>query len=224
MAKTNKRRVEDPKLIEKRLPQILDAAIEQFGRNGYHLTTIRDVASHAGVSIGMIYQYVQDKEELLFLSVMGTIENYIREIEAALKGVDHPLERFVAIIAALTRVIDRRRAAAVLGYRESKSLTREHMSYVIQREREIGDMISQCVMECINGKIFRENDTEMLMYQSVVFAHNWALNAWRFKRAMTVDEYIVKGLSLILDSVLVEPGSVDLRRIVMRQRDVQAAS
>ncbi len=219
MVKVNKRRVEDPKLIERRLPQILDAAIEQFGRNGYHATTIRDIADKAGISIGMIYQYVQDKEDLLYMSIMGTIDNYIREIELALEGLEDPLERFVAIIAALTRVIDRRRAAAVLGYRESKSLTREHMNYVIEREREVGDMISQCVNDCIDRRIFHQSDSEMLMYQCVVFAHNWALNSWRFKRAMSVDEYIIKGLSLILDAVLVKPGSVDLRRIIMRQSE-----
>lgn len=218
MKRVNKRRVEDQKLIEKRLPQIVDAAIDLFGRNGYHATTIKDIAEHAGISIGMIYQYVSDKEDLLYLSVLGTLDGYIKEIETVLAGVDDPLQRFVAIIAALTRVIDRRRAAAVLGYRESKSLSREHMSYVVAREREIGEMIAACIGECTERKIFRETDTEMLVYQCVVFSHNWALNSWRFTRAMTVDEYIIKGLRLILDAVLIEPDCIDLKQVVEGMR------
>jgi len=215
----NKRRVEDPELVKKRRPQIIGAAIEQFGRRGFHATTIRDIAEHAGVSIGMIYQYVQDKEDLLYLSVMEVVEHYIREIGRALDGVEDPLQRFIAIVSALARVIDQHRAAAVLGYRESKSLSRKHMTYVMRREREIGDMISQCIRDCIRSGVFRKVDTEMLKYQCIIFAHNWALNSWRFSRRISVDTYIAKGLDLILNPVLVEPkASLPLKAPARRRR------
>jgi AcrR family transcriptional regulator len=201
----NKRRVEDPDLVRKRRPQIIGAAIEQFGRRGFHATTIRDVADHAGVSIGMIYQYVRDKEDLLYLSVIEVVEHYIREIAKALDGVEEPLQRFVAIVAALTRVIDQHRAAAVLGYRESKSLSRKHMAYVMRREREIGDMVLQCIGDCIRAGVFRKVDAEMLKYECIIFAHNWALNSWRFSRRMSVETYIAKGLGLMLNPVLAKP-------------------
>lgn len=224
MAKTNKRLVENPRLVEKRRPQIITAAIEQFGRNGFHATTIRDVAERAGVSIGMIYQYVQDKEELLYLSVIEIIEHYLREIEVALADLDDPLERYIAIVTALTIVIDEHRPAAVLGYRESKSLTRDHMDYIVKREREIGDMVSRCIKACIEAGVFRNVDAEMLMYQSIVFAHNWALNAWRFKRQMNVDTYVAKGLAVILDPVLATPAAVDLKKVLSDQRRRRKAS
>ena len=47
-----KSKVEVPELIEKRRGQIIKAAIELFGKRGYHVTTIRDIAERANVSIG----------------------------------------------------------------------------------------------------------------------------------------------------------------------------
>jgi len=198
------RRVADPKLVAKRLPQIISAAIQQFGRNGFHSTTIQDIAKAAGISIGMIYQYVGDKEELLYLSVFSIVEDHLREVAKALTDRKSPLERYVAVVEALTRVIDEHRAEAVVGYRESHSMSREHLEYVMKREHEIGQVLIDCIEECVKAGIFRKINAEMLMYQSIIFAHNWALNAWRFRHPMTVETYLKEGLSLLLRPVLVD--------------------
>jgi len=198
------RRVADPKLVAKRLPQIINAAIQQFGQKGFHSTTIQDIAKTAGISIGMIYQYVSDKEELLYLSVYAVVEHCLRAVEEALASADGPLERYVAVVEGLTRVIDERHAEAVVGYRESHSMSREHLQYVMKREREIGQVLTDCIEECIKARIFRKINADMLMYQSIIFAHNWALNAWRFRRVMTVEEYLKEGLNLMLKPVLID--------------------
>jgi AcrR family transcriptional regulator len=198
------RRVADPKLVAKRLPQIINAAIQQFAKNGFHSTTIQDIAKNAGISIGMIYQYVNDKEELLYLSVNAVVEDCVSAAESARAHAKSPFERYVAVVEALTRVIDERHAEAVLGYRESHSMSREHMGHVMKREREIGQILTDCIEDCIKAGIFRKINADMLMYQSIILAHNWALNAWRFRRQMTVDEYLKEGLGLMIKPVLVD--------------------
>ena len=45
-------------------------AWSEFGRRGYGATTIRDIASAAGLSTGSVYRTVGSKEELL-TSIMG---------------------------------------------------------------------------------------------------------------------------------------------------------
>ncbi|MBL8162873.1 MAG: TetR/AcrR family transcriptional regulator [Anaerolineae bacterium] len=46
--------------------QILNAAAKVFAANGFHPTTIRDVAREAGVADGTIYNYFDSKTALLF--------------------------------------------------------------------------------------------------------------------------------------------------------------
>jgi AcrR family transcriptional regulator len=43
---------------------IEDAAIELFMENGYHATSMRQIAEHAGLALGGIYNHFSSKEEL----------------------------------------------------------------------------------------------------------------------------------------------------------------
>lgn len=52
-------------LITARKHQILDAAAAVFAAKGFHTTTIRDIARHAGIADGTIYNYFENKSMLL---------------------------------------------------------------------------------------------------------------------------------------------------------------
>jgi TetR/AcrR family fatty acid metabolism transcriptional regulator len=52
--------------IEAKRQHLLDAAARVFSKQGFHPTTIRDVAKEAGVADGTIYNYFENKTALLF--------------------------------------------------------------------------------------------------------------------------------------------------------------
>jgi AcrR family transcriptional regulator len=52
--------------IAARLDQILDAAARLFAERGFHRTTTRDIAEAAQVSEGTLYNYFDNKNDLLF--------------------------------------------------------------------------------------------------------------------------------------------------------------
>jgi AcrR family transcriptional regulator len=52
-------------LVAARRSQILDAATRTFAQRGYHNSTIRQVATEAGVADGTIYIYFKNKTDLL---------------------------------------------------------------------------------------------------------------------------------------------------------------
>ncbi len=86
---------------------ILDAAYEQFSRNGYHGTRVKAIAREAGVSEGLIYHHFNSKYDLLigiFRIHMVIDPDYIREsleeqsdliasknVEELLRGIFHVL-------------------------------------------------------------------------------------------------------------------------------------
>lgn len=45
--------------------QIMDTALELFAQRGFHATSISDIASKAGISKGLMYNYFDSKEVLL---------------------------------------------------------------------------------------------------------------------------------------------------------------
>ncbi|MBI3814338.1 MAG: helix-turn-helix transcriptional regulator, partial [Nitrospinae bacterium] len=50
---------------EVRRKQILESAIRCISRQGYHQTTMDDIASEAGLSKGALYWYFKSKDEIL---------------------------------------------------------------------------------------------------------------------------------------------------------------
>lgn len=50
--------------VERNQINIEEAALRVFTRQGFHGTTVRDIANEAGVSLGNIYNYFKTKEEI----------------------------------------------------------------------------------------------------------------------------------------------------------------
>ncbi|MBM3555645.1 MAG: TetR/AcrR family transcriptional regulator [Alphaproteobacteria bacterium] len=213
MPEAIKSKVEDPALIGKRRAQIIKAATDLFGRDGYHVTTIRDIAVKAGVSIGLIYQYVEDKEDVLYLALVDVLDSYLREIPKATEGAADPLARFRAAVLAYCRVIDALPDATVLAYRETKSLRRVRRDRIKAMETETNALIAACVRDCQVSGLFDKVDVDLFTYQIVMFCHAWALKAWHFKRRMSVDAYVVRGLDLMLNAVLTPKGAAAFRSL-----------
>ncbi|MGC2518317.1 MAG: TetR family transcriptional regulator [Burkholderiales bacterium] len=201
-----KSKVEDRALVDRRRRQIVNAAIELFGRQGYHATTISDIAGRAGISVGLIYQYFGDKEDVLFLAVLEVLESYFERIPRAAAGGRDPLQRFRAAVHAYCRVIDANVDATVLAYRATKSLRKARRNLIKQKEVETNALIAGYVRECIRAGLFEKVDVELLTYQIVMFAHAWALKAWHFRGRMSVDAYVDRGLELMLNQVLTPRG------------------
>ncbi len=53
------------KIRESSRNEILDAALELFATNGFHATSISQIAEKAGISKGLMYNYFKSKDDLL---------------------------------------------------------------------------------------------------------------------------------------------------------------
>ena len=53
------------KIREAKRKQIMDAALELFANKGYHSASISKIASNAGISKGLMYNYFESKEALV---------------------------------------------------------------------------------------------------------------------------------------------------------------
>lgn len=201
-----KSRIEDPELIARRRKQIVAAATALFGRKGFHRTTIRDIAGRAGISTGLIYEYVRDKDDVLFLALLEVLEAYRREVPKALYGLDDPLARLIAAADAYCRVVDRNIAATLLAYRETASLPPARREQIKACELETNDLIAACVRDCVKAGDLRKVNVEVMTYQIVMLAHGWALKHWRLGKLMTLEQYVADGLALLLDPALTRRG------------------
>jgi AcrR family transcriptional regulator len=74
-------------LIEARRNQILEAAVGVFADKGFHRATTKEIASAAGVSEGTIYNYFENKADLLISMItrLADMEELPEELAGALE-------------------------------------------------------------------------------------------------------------------------------------------
>src|SRR5438067_11948430 len=51
--------------VPDRRSQILDAALVCFAKRGFHQTSMHDISAEAGISVGLIYRYFENKEAVI---------------------------------------------------------------------------------------------------------------------------------------------------------------
>lgn len=78
MSPRTKAQIEE--IREQSRDKIIGAALDLFAHNGFHSTSIAQVAAKAGISKGLIYNYFSSKEELLqaiFIQAMKNTEDIL---------------------------------------------------------------------------------------------------------------------------------------------------
>jgi len=65
---------------------VMDSAVYLFSSKGYAATSIQDIVAHSGFSVGTVYNYFANKEELLTSLIEEGWEEFFQEIQEDLKG------------------------------------------------------------------------------------------------------------------------------------------
>ncbi len=98
MFKTTKE-VTSTRKAEATRARILDVALDLFRRQGFEQTTMRGIATEAGVSLGSAYYYFESKEDLVLAFYERAMEAMTPRMEEALATTSGLQERIAAIMA-----------------------------------------------------------------------------------------------------------------------------
>lgn len=198
--------IDDQDLVAERRQQFVAAATELFSRTSYEATTMKEISKRAGFSSGLIYAYVETKEDMLFLVLQDILISYLREIPKSLENVTEPAARFCAAVRAYCEVVDTHSDATLLAYRSTKSLSTERRAEIMKLELESNRLVADCVQGCVEAGCFRPVNVELMAYQVVMVAHGWALKRWVLRNTMTLDEYVRETVDLFLHMAMTEAG------------------
>ncbi len=98
---------ENKRIRQARAEQIRDAALALFSSQGFHNTTISEVAKRAKVSKGLMYSYFDSKDALLESIVMGLAEESYTFAEELAK-LKTPREKIVATLNYSIKAMENR--------------------------------------------------------------------------------------------------------------------
>lgn len=98
--------------------RIIDAALRLFSDYGYSKASMRMIANAAGISIGGLYLYFKNKDELYLTLIKSRLEELADMTRKSLKGIDDPAEAVSKFISLHLAYAKRHRELILVQGRE----------------------------------------------------------------------------------------------------------
>lgn len=133
------------------LPRVLASALTAFAEQGYHGTSIRDIAAGAGLSVPGLYHHYRSKQDVLMALMIAVMDDLLGRTRAALAsaGEATPTARFDAVVEALLRFHLERQSEAFVASSEIRSLDEENRTRYVALRDEQQQMITDVVGEAV---------------------------------------------------------------------------
>ena len=193
--------VKDESLIEKRRAQMIRGAVMLFKEKGFHRTTTREIAKASGFSIGTLYEYIRTKEDVLYL----VCDSIYDEVHVRLDTLDFEKGSLEVLITAIEHyygLIDDMQDEYVVMYQESKSLPKDALSYVLNKEMEMVALFERLLTECADSGEIAMEPKEIKLAANHLFVQGqmWAFRRWAL-RDYTIQEFIKMQTKFLLQGM-----------------------
>lgn len=131
---------------------IVQAAVDNFQQFGYHGTSMRDIARDADITVASIYHHFPSKQAILQDIMSRVLSDVISLTRSALmRSGASPAEQLVAVMKAWILFHTARRAEAMIGASEIRSLDESGHRLVValrdEQERMFRDVVERGVEE-----------------------------------------------------------------------------
>ena len=205
-----KTRIKSSKLIQERRRQIIEGAIRVFTAKGFHGATVREIAEEAGLTMGSLYNYVESKEDIIYIVYDYITEILRNEVKQAIKGLSDPKQRLKVAILENLKSIHRYQDIVMFIYKESAHLDKESLYDVLSRETEYIQLFEDLVRDYFKDVPIDEKYVrlagDLLTYIPVIMT----FRRWSLRRRFSSIEEIMQGiLSFVLHGLEFVPVKSD---------------
>lgn len=164
--------------METKRRQIFDGACEVIGREGYAATTMRKVAKAAGIPLSSMYQYIDTKEDLLYMITSTCMEEIFEYMYAELSTEGDAQSKMEHAVAAYLKYVSKNRRYINLAYRETRSLSRPNREKIFDIERRFTQLWEKIIIEGNASDEFDAQKTRLAANLIYFVCNLWSLRHW----------------------------------------------
>ena len=190
-------RVKDQRLIGEKRRQIIEGAIQVFKRKGYHKATVREIAREAGISLGSIYDYVNSKDDILFLFFEDYVTTFFKKVRPRAFMVADPLLRLEITFRAFVEAVMELEDQVMLSYTQARYVKKKYLKVILRKESEIVGHFQEIISELGEGPFDSFLEANFLVFSGVFgVLRRWILKP-RYNRKEIIDFLVqsqVRGL------------------------------
>lgn len=174
-------RIQNEQIAVKNLVRIIDSTLKLAGKKGFHAMSLRDLCTDSGFSIGGLYAYIRNKDDLLyliqnhgFMLTRRTIVTYTKDIACAHQKLLTAVRAHVYLSEIITPWF-------YFSFMEAKSLPDDHKQQAIDVELDIENLIFDIIQEGIQQKRFRDSQPRLVASICKAMMQDWYLKRRKYR-------------------------------------------
>ena len=169
--------------------RLLDAAAKLFWNKGYASTTTREIAEILGVRKASLSHHIASKEDLLFEISVSSLERIIGETQAAIAGVDDPLERVRMLVHAhvASMIADQNKHSVMLT--ELRALSPARRTQIVTLRDEYEQLVASVLDGARKAGALRADIPVKYLSLSLLNLLNWSIFWFQLDGELSPDRW-----------------------------------
>lgn len=178
------------KVVQATADEIRQAALEQFARDGYSATSMRDIAGSVGIKAASLYNHFGSKEAILWDLTLTAFEELFRGRDLALANLPKnpmPTERLACLVKSHVAFHARNSNQALLVNSQLAALSKSHYRRAVAMRAQYEATLREVIDLGVAERVFATTDARVVTF--AILQMGMAVSAWfRPEGPLTVSE------------------------------------
>jgi TetR/AcrR family fatty acid metabolism transcriptional regulator len=158
--------------------QILEAAVKVFARQGFHQSTVAQIAKEAGVADGTIYLYFKNKDDILVQFFSYRTKQVFESFRGEVDRAEASSDKLRNLVRRHLAEFQRDRDGAVVYQVETHQSSRLAEAQIREMSQMYRDLISEIVEQGQQEGTIRKDLYVGLVKRFVIGAVDEVINTW----------------------------------------------
>jgi AcrR family transcriptional regulator len=199
-------KIKNEKRAVENLYKIFNAVFTLSSKKGFQAMTMRDLSREADLSMGALYGYFKNKEDLLHIiqkQGRGMVKNVLAAFEAT---SDDPVVKLRSVIKAHIYLSEVARPWFFFTFMEARNLSSDEIKEIQQIEAYTEKVIADILANGEEKGVFKKRDHFLTAGIIKSMQQDWYLKRWKYKsRQIGPDQYSDYVVDFVESFVLSEP-------------------
>lgn len=185
-------RVQKPHVAVANLVRIIEATLKLSNRQGFHATSLRDLAQASGLSMGGLYSYFDNKTTLLSM-ILGEVSTTVNEVLGAVPEeiAEDPRTHLQWLIETHIRLTEAMQPWFVFAYMEAKSFPAAERRMAIDSEAATEEIFAAVLRRGVESGTFDVADIELTASLIKPLLQDWYVKRAKYRRrGVTLEQYL----------------------------------
>lgn len=168
----------DPKDKNDKYHRILEAAVKIFAKQGFHQSTVAQIAKEAGVADGTIYLYFKNKDDILVQFFSYRTKQVFDQFQTEVHRATNSLDKLRNLIRRHLDEFQRDRDGAIVYQVETHQYNRLAEAQIKEMSKMYRDIIADIVEQGQQEGTIRRDLYVGLVKRFIIGAVDEVINTW----------------------------------------------